>query len=45
MYDFLRSLGVKALITGSNHWDMWDADIKANASLDFIDRHSYWDHP
>ncbi len=45
MYDFIKSLGVKALVTGSNHWEPWDADIKVNASLDFVDRHSYWDHP
>ena len=44
-YDYIHSLGTKILITGSNHWEKWDADLKANASLDFIDRHSYWDHP
>ncbi|MEI7542605.1 MAG: beta-galactosidase [bacterium] len=44
-YDFIHSLDTKILITGSNHWEKWDADLKANASLDFIDRHSYWDHP
>ncbi|MCX8092996.1 MAG: beta-galactosidase [Candidatus Goldbacteria bacterium] len=45
MYDFIKSLGVKALVTGSNHWEKWDADIYSNSKLDFIDRHSYWDHP
>jgi hypothetical protein len=45
MNDYIKSLGVRALVAGSNHWEPWDADLKANASLDFIDRHSYWDHP
>jgi hypothetical protein len=45
MYNYIKSLGVKALVTGSNHWEKWDADIYSNAKLDFIDRHSYWDHP
>jgi hypothetical protein len=45
MYDYIRSLGVKALVAGSNHWEKWDADIAANAKYDFIDRHTYWDHP
>ncbi|MCX7697925.1 MAG: cellulase family glycosylhydrolase [Candidatus Goldbacteria bacterium] len=44
-YNFIKSLGVKALVTGSNHWELWDADIYANSKYDFIDRHSYWDHP
>jgi len=45
MYNFIKSLGTKALVTGSNHWELWDADILANSKFDFIDRHSYWDHP
>lgn len=44
-YDIIRSLDAKILIAGSNHWERWDADLKANAALDFVDRHSYWDHP
>jgi len=45
IYDFLRKLGYKALITGSNHWESHDGDILSNAKLDHIDRHSYFDHP
>ena len=44
-HDHIRSLDKNILITGSNHWENWDADLKADASLDFIDRHTYWDHP
>ena len=44
-YDIIRSTGSKILITGSNHWERWDAELKANAAMDFIDRHAYWDHP
>jgi hypothetical protein len=44
-HGIIRDLDPHILITGSNHWDKWDADLKANAALDFIDRHSYWDHP
>ncbi len=45
MYDFLRKLGYKALITGSNHWEQHDAELLCNAGLDFIDRHCYYDNP
>ena len=45
IYDFLRSLGYKALITGSNHWEKYDGDIFSNAKFDHMDRHSYFDHP
>lgn len=45
MYDRMKKAGVKALIAGSNHWELWDESIKANAAFDFIDRHTYWDHP
>ncbi|MCE5299803.1 MAG: cellulase family glycosylhydrolase [Spirochaetia bacterium] len=45
MYGHMKGLGFKGLITGSNHWELWDPDLRANAALDFIDRHSYWDHP
>lgn len=44
-YDIIRLTGTKILVAGSNHWERWDADLKANAAMDFIDRHSYWDHP
>lgn len=45
MRTFLRSLGVKVPITGSNHWENWGADLLTNARMDYIDRHGYWDHP
>ncbi len=45
MYERLKKAGVKALIAGSNHWELWDESLKANAAFDFIDRHTYWDHP
>jgi hypothetical protein len=45
MYAHIKNLGVKCLVAGSNHWEKWDADIASNAAYDFIDRHTYWDHP
>lgn len=45
IYDYIRSLGFKGLISGSNHWELWDAELFVNSRYDFIDRHSYWDHP
>lgn len=45
MYSYLKRLGVKFPIAGSNHWESIDADLKANSTLDFIDRHMYWNHP
>jgi hypothetical protein len=45
MEKYLRSLGVKVPISGSNHWVNVDADKKSNANLDYIDTHRYWDHP
>ncbi len=45
MRTYLRSIGVKALIAGSNHWTDFTVDIAANTDMDFIDRHAYWDHP
>ena len=44
MVSFLRSLGYKGLLTGSNHWERFDADILSNV-YDDIDRHTYYDHP
>ena len=43
--DYLRSIGVKVPIAGSNHWTDVVADMASNAGMDFIDRHNYWDHP
>ncbi len=45
MYKFLRSIGVKCPITGSNHWVEDMADLYLNAKLDFVDRHQYYGHP
>jgi len=45
MINFTRSLGYRPLLTGSNHWELWDAELYVNSKYDFIDRHSYWDHP
>ncbi len=40
----LEQLGVKAPITGTNAL-VGAADILAQKNMDFIDDHSYWDHP
>jgi len=45
MHDFLRKIGLKIPIAGSNHWTSDVADLHVNAKLDYIDRHSYWTHP
>ena len=45
MKQWLRGLGVKVPITGSNHWENMTPDIYSNSQLDYIDRHYYWDHP
>ncbi|MFH2033575.1 MAG: hypothetical protein ABIJ26_02575, partial [Candidatus Margulisiibacteriota bacterium] len=45
MEKYLKSIGIRVPISGSNHWvNIW-ADVKSNARLDYIDRHRYWDHP
>lgn len=45
MERYLIGLGCRVPISGSNHWvNVW-ADVKSNATLDYIDRHRYWDHP
>jgi len=41
----LRGLGYQGLFTGSNHWSEHPLDLRANAELDFVDRHAYWSHP
>lgn len=43
--DHVRSLGITAPVAGSNHWTGDLLDLRANAELDFVDRHSYWAHP
>jgi hypothetical protein len=45
MQSFLKGLGVRVPLSGSNHWVNIAADVKTNAALDYIDRHRYWDHP
>jgi hypothetical protein len=45
MYEFLRGLGVRCPIAGSNHWIADVADLHLNARLDYIDRHQYYAHP
>ncbi len=45
MYEFLRGIGVKCPIAGSNHWISDAADLHLNAKLDYVDRHQYYAHP
>ncbi|MBN1482522.1 hypothetical protein EH223_10795 [candidate division KSB1 bacterium] len=45
MYSFLRKIGLKIPIAGSNHWCSNAADLHVNARLDYVDRHDYWTHP
>lgn len=45
MCSYLRSIGVKTLITGTNLHHGGPADLKSNAKLDFVDMHSYWTPP
>lgn len=40
-----EELGVKALVTGTAPWWAFLGDIAAQAEMDFIDSHYYWDHP
>jgi len=45
MHAFLRELGVRCPIAGSNHWISDVADLHLNAALDYVDRHDYYAHP
>jgi len=45
MTDYLRSLGLRCPVTGSNHWEVMGPALLADARTDFIDRHFFWDHP
>jgi hypothetical protein len=45
MRSFLKGLGLKCPVTGSNHWCGDLADLHVNARMDYVDRHSYWTHP
>jgi hypothetical protein len=45
MRSFLRdTLGVRVPIVGTN-WNVGPADMAVQSKLDYIDNHSYWDHP
>ncbi|OHB64174.1 MAG: hypothetical protein A2Y77_11430 [Planctomycetes bacterium RBG_13_62_9] len=45
MYKYLREIGVRCPIAGSNHWISDVADLHLNARLDYLDRHEYYAHP
>jgi hypothetical protein len=45
MRGFLRGLGYRVPVAGTNHWEKWTGDLRSNAALDWIDTHAYWDHP
>ena len=45
MESYLIGLGLKVPVSGSNHWVNVAPDVKSNATLDYIDRHRYFDHP
>jgi hypothetical protein len=45
MRDYLRSIGVKVPLAGSNFWEDMALDIQSNLVMDYVDRHGYWDHP
>lgn len=45
MEEYLKNLGLKVPVSGSNHWVNLYVDVKSNSILDYIDRHRYWDHP
>jgi hypothetical protein len=45
MRAFLRKNGVRALITGSNIGLPVLLEWEANAQMDYVDTHAYWDHP
>ncbi len=44
MAAYLHGLGARYPLAGTN-WQSFEADLISNASMDFIDRHVYWDHP
>ena len=45
MVDHLKNtLGVKVPIVGTN-WNAGPADLAVQSRLDYMDNHSYWDHP
>lgn len=44
LHAFLRSLGVRALLTGANHKSLMAVTFSRSA-YDYVDNHTYWDHP
>ena len=45
IFSFLKnSLGVKVPIVGTN-WNIGAADLASTMVGDYVDNHSYWDHP
>jgi len=45
MISYLKNeLGVKVPIVGSN-WNVGAADMASMSDADYVDNHSYWDHP
>ncbi|AHF89221.1 hypothetical protein OPIT5_02055 [Opitutaceae bacterium TAV5] len=44
MAEYLRGIGVKALLTGSNHRTVQGLAY-AREHYDYVDNHQYWDHP
>jgi len=45
MAGYLKNdLGVKVPIVGTN-WNVGPVDMAVQSQLDYIDNHSYWDHP
>ena len=45
MFAYLKNtLGVKVPIVGTN-WNLGAADLAAQSVGDYVDNHSYWDHP
>jgi len=45
MRSFLKRLGLRCPLTGSNHWTDDLIDLEQNARFDYVDRHAYWTHP
>jgi hypothetical protein len=45
MRSFLKDLGLRCPLTGSNHWTDDVIDLQQNARFDYVDRHTYWTHP
>lgn len=45
MKDYLKnSLGVKVPVVGTN-WNFSPGDLTSQTKMDYVDNHSYWDHP